>query len=210
MRKKLDQSLDKLYVDFHFMGGLVVEQIQMALTAFLNHDEDLARKVKASDGRINQMDDEIEQKCVNLIALQAPVTNDLRRIIAIMKASTDLERMGDHSKSLAKASLKLVDYPRDYAIEQMLNDMGRDVIAATKKTLNAFTKEDYHTAELIEQEDDIIDDKRDDLIDTCISAMTAQPDLVPAGTEYIRIANFLERLGDYATNVSEWILYLES
>lgn len=209
MRKKFDQSLEKLHIDFHQMGGLVIEQIQQALDAFSNRNYDLAQLVKAGDGRINAMEDEIEQKCVNLIALQSPVTNDLKSIITIMKASTDLERMGDHSKSIAKATLRLEGFPRDYYIENLINEMGLVVIEAVRKVLDAYSKDDIDAAIQIIGEDDLIDQQRDKIIEETISSLSTNTEMIQSGVEYVQMASYLERLGDYATNIAEWVVYLD-
>jgi len=105
MRRAYDEELEKLHRQFFQMGNRVNEAIYKSIKAFANHDKELAKQVIDEDIKINEMEHQLEHDCIELIALQQPVTADLRKIITVMKACADLERMGDHAVSISKSTL---------------------------------------------------------------------------------------------------------
>ena len=107
MRRLFEDELNDLHVRFSEMGMMVNEAIYKSVKAFINHDKQLAREVIADDHKINERETDLERKSFELIALQQPVSTDLRVIVTIMKASSDLERMGDHAVSIAKSTIRV-------------------------------------------------------------------------------------------------------
>lgn len=208
MRREFNAELEKLHVEFHRMGGLVSQAVQSSSKAFIEHDIKLADQVIANDERINQMEIALEKKCIQHIALQSPVAMDLRRVITVMKASADLERMGDHAVSIAKSTKRIKGKNRIPAVEIMLQEMALEVQANLRLVLDAYVQSDVETATRVAEYDMRVDDMRRRIRDVVIEYMVENQQIIESATEYLQVANYLERISDYATNVAEWIIYL--
>lgn len=209
MRKGLTESLNYLLIDFHILGGHIIESARTAMRSFVNQDIDLAEYSKNNDKIVNKVEMDIEQKCVQLIALQAPVTSDLRKIIALMKASSNLERIGDHSKSIAKATIRTSQHEPDIELLNKLLMMSEYVIETVELALDSYVQNDESKAKEVGLLDDTIDEMRNLIRDEAIQTMMASPKKILVVTEYIQIANYLERIADHAVNVAELTLYIK-
>jgi len=148
---------------------------------------------------------DLEIECFELIALQQPVTTDLRKIVTVMKASADLERIGDHAVSIAKSTIKVKGKKHDADIETAIAETALKVMDMVKEVLDAYVVLDVERAREIAARDTEIDAAAN-----CIEQMKQDPEIVLGGTNYMRISTYLERIGDYVTNISEWIIYLDS
>jgi len=210
MRRVFEEELEQLHVSFFRMGRLVNEAIYKSVKAFVNHDKELARKVIEEDKIINQHEHDLEQECIELIALQQPVTTDLRRIITVMKAIADLERMGDHAVSISKSTIRVKGNKREYEIEGLISETADVVMAMMQDVLDAFVVDDADKAVKVAQQDRKVDDLRKEIHQRCIEEMKKDPDLVLGATDYMLASTYIERIGDYITNISEWILYLDT
>ena len=142
MRRLFEDELNELHVRFSEMGMMVNEAIYKSVKAFINHDKQLAREVIADDHKINERETDLERKSFELIALQQPVSTDLRIIVTIMKASSDLERMGDHAVSIAKSTIRVKGNTRVPDIEKDIADMADKVKQMVEEVLDAYVKED--------------------------------------------------------------------
>ncbi len=141
MRRVFEDELNDLHVRFSEMGMMVNEAIYKSVKAFINHDKDLAREVIHEDKHINEREVELEKASFEMIALQQPVTTDLRMIVTVMKASSDLERMGDHAVSIAKSTIRVKGETRVPAIEKDIADMAEAVKEMVEQVLDAYVKE---------------------------------------------------------------------
>ena len=189
------------------MGALVENIIDTAVTALKEQDLDLARKVNEKDDEIDQLELEIEEECIRLLALQQPVARDLRTIATFLKIITDLERMGDNAVNIAKVILEigkepifkpLVDIPRmaDVALEML------------KMSLNAFVEEDIALAEKAAGRDEEVDRLYETLINDIINTITENKELTKQGTKLLFIGRYLERIADHSTNICERTIYM--
>ncbi|WP_027108871.1 phosphate signaling complex protein PhoU [Lacticigenium naphthae] len=210
MRRAYEEELNRLHASFFRMGRAVNEAIHQSVKAFVNHDKELAKKVIEQDKEINEMEHELEQACIELIALQQPVTTDLRKIITVMKASADLERMGDHAVSISKSTIRVKGSKRIYEIEAMISEAGDRVEKMVQEVLDAFVDSDDEKAIRVANEDLEIDELTRDIHRISIEEMKKDPDIVLGATDYMLASTYVERIGDYVTNISEWILYLNS
>ena len=161
-----------------------------------------------NDEAINNMEVRLEKKSFEMIALQQPVTTDLRMIITVMKASSDLERMGDHAVSIAKSTIRVKGETRIAEIEKEISDMSDYVKKMVDNVLVAYVKTDQEDARMIAQMDERVNDYYRDIYYKTIDSMKANPETVVSGTDYLSVAQYLERIGDYVTNICEWIVYL--
>lgn len=210
MRKEYTYELEKLHIDFNKLGGLVIEQLNKVLKYFQDADTDLADEIIENDQIINQMEMYLEQKSIQLIALQAPVTADLRKIITVLKASSDLERIGDRIKSIAQAIRNLPRTPEFSEVENKISIMGNKIKEMIKKVLEAFIQQDTVKATETAAMNKEINQMRNQIRKESFSIVKHYPHEAEAAAEYFYIAQNLEKIGDYAKNVAEWVLYLDS
>ena len=126
LRTQFEEDLNKLHNQFYSMGTQVSAQLNKAVRAFVSHDRDLAEQVIESDHAINDQEKSLENQSLEMIALQQPVSSDLRTIITVLKASSDLERMGDHVASIAKATISLKGEERIHVVEEDISLLGEN------------------------------------------------------------------------------------
>ena len=208
LRTQFEEELLNLHNQFYEMGMMVSSAVHKSVKAYINHDKKLAQEVIDRDIEINDMEVKLEKKSFEMIALQQPVTTDLRMIITVMKASSDLERMADHAVSIAKSTIRLKGETRIPEIEKEISDMSDYVKKMVDNVLIAYVKTDQKDARMIAQMDDRTNEYFDSIYKHAVEAMKANPETVISGTDYLHVALYLERIGDYVTNICEWIVYL--
>lgn len=209
MRSEFETELQNLHVRFSEMGMMVNEAIKKAVMALINHDPELARQVIHNDQRINNREMDLEKKSFEMIALQHPVSSDLRMIVTVLKASSDLERMGDHAVSIAHSALQLQGKTTIEAVEKLIQQVYEKVEAMFGQAINAYLQEDAKAATKIAQRDFEIDQLIKQIERLCVEKMKTDSKMVEVGTIYVSVANYLERMGDYVTNLCEWVVYLK-
>ncbi|HHJ7592312.1 TPA: phosphate signaling complex protein PhoU, partial [Streptococcus pyogenes] len=210
LRMKFEEELDKLHNQFYSMGTEVLAQINKTVRAFVSHDRELAKEVIEEDDTINNFETKLEKKSLEIIALQQPVSNDLRMVITVLKASSDIERMGDHAASIAKATIRMKGEERIPVVEEQINLMGKAVKQMVEEALNAYINADDTKAYEIAASDEIIDQYFRNIQTLAVEEIRKSPDAVFAGKEYFQVLMYLERIGDYARNICEWIVYLKT
>ncbi|MDT2959605.1 phosphate signaling complex protein PhoU [Enterococcus casseliflavus] len=208
LRTQFEEELLNLHNQFYEMGMLVSSAIHKSVRAYVRHDKEIAQEVIENDLAINNMEVRLEKKSFEMIALQQPVTTDLRMIITVMKASSDLERMGDHAVSIAKSTIRVKGETRIAEIEKEISDMSDYVKKMVDNVLVAYVKTDQDDARMIAQMDDRVNEYYKDIYYKTIESMKENPEIVVSGTDYLSVAQYLERIGDYVTNICEWIVYL--
>lgn len=196
-------ELRKLNVRFMEMGINVSEQIYRSTKAFIEHDKELANEVVSDDREINGGEMQLENQALKLIALQQPVASDFRTIVSVLKASSDLERIGDHAVSIAKETILVKGNPRVPQIEEKISAMTADI----RKMLDAYVKADEKSARNIAQEDKKIDEQYKVCRDLIVKEMQHETKTAVATSSYLLVARLLERIGDHIVNLSEWIVY---
>ena len=210
MRQNFEEELTSLHHHFSQMGMMVNEAIYKSVKSFINHDKMLAQEVIDQDYQINKIELVLETKCFELIALQQPVTSDLRRIVTVMKACVDLERMGDHAVSIAKSTIRVKGKKRIPQIEEKIEILSKQVKVHVHLVLEAYLQKDVQQARKIADSDSIINALAKEIFKQSIEEMKNNSDLVIGGTDYLFVSRYLERIGDYVTNICEWIIYLET
>ena len=208
LRTQFEEELLNLHNQFYEMGMLVSSAIHKSVRAYVRHDKEIAQEVIENDLAINNMEVRLEKKSFEMIALQQPVTTDLRMIITVMKASSDLERMGAHAVSIAKSTIRVKGETRIAEIEKEISDMSDYVKKMVDNVLVAYVKTDQEDARMIAQMDDRVNEYYKDIYYKTIESMKENPETVVSGTDYLSVAQYLERIGDYVTNICEWIVYL--
>ncbi|MFD1429782.1 phosphate signaling complex protein PhoU [Lacticaseibacillus mingshuiensis] len=210
MRRLFEDELNELHTRFSEMGMMVNEAIYKSVKAFVNHDKALAREVISEDQKINKREVDLEKRSFEMIALQQPVTTDLRVIVTVMKASSDLERMGDHAVSIAKSTIRVKGETRVPEIEKVIADMAAAVKEMVDQVLDAYVREDADRAREIAEEDHGINTFSKEIYQRCIQIMQEEPETIVGAMDYMLVSSYLERIGDYVTNICEWILYLRT
>lgn len=208
LRTQFEEDLLNLHNQFYEMGRMVSNAVHKSVRAYIQHDKELAKEVIEHDVAINDMEVILEKKSFEMIALQQPVTTDLRMIITVMKASSDLERMADHAVSIAKSTIRVKGETRIPESEKILSDMSDYVKKMVDNVLVAYIKTDEKDAQNIAQMDKKVNDFFEKVYEDTIKNMKNHPETVVSGTDYLHVAQYLERIGDYVTNICEWIVYL--
>lgn len=206
-RQKFDNDLEELRLNILDLGKIVDQQIGQAVESLVNQDMELANTVVAGDLAVNDLQAVIEKQCILLIATQQPFARDLRKLVAGFKISIYLERMGDLSVDLAKLTIRvgqeklikpLIDIPRmSILVQEMLN-----------RGLKAYIQEDCEAAALMALTDDEIDLIYSQVFEELRLIMMKDPSQVTQANYLLFACRFLERLGDYCTNIAEEIMYL--
>lgn len=210
MRTIFDQKLDEIHRELLRLGLMVNEAISKSVDTFIELDKTKAHEIIKDDKKINDMEREIEQKSTELIAVQQPNAGDLRRIIAVLRATTTLERMGDHAQNIAEATINIRGNKRDEEMEAIIIEMFEKVRNMSKDILDAFVDFNVDKAIEVAKRDIEVDELYNELRRLAIESMQNDPQTVSAGSDYAFIGMDLERIGDYVTNISENIVYLDS
>ena len=189
------------------MGGLVETQVNDACTALVNHDVELAEQVREVESRLNQFEVELDDQCVSIIAKRQPTAGDLRTVVSVMKVITDLERIGDEADRIAKMAIDLLD--ADILDDHYSGFKGihGGVIKMLKRALDAFARLDVENALRVIEDDHDIDTAYKKLVRNCIKQMENNPDKVEDYVSLIWASRALERVGDHAKNISEYVIY---
>lgn len=209
VRRVFDKQLNELHKKLLAMGLLVDEAIHQAVKSLVEKDYELATSVIAGDEVINNMEMNIEKLSFELIALQQPVGTDLRKIITTLKVATDLERMADHAVSIAKAAIHLRN--GNYAKPLIdIPEMASIVQKMVHESLDAYIALDVTIALEVATTDDQVDNYFYRIYEELIDLMVRDSKHIHQATHLLFVAQHLERIGDYVTNICEWVVYLEN
>lgn len=206
--EQFDAELDAARNLLMEMGGLVEQQVHDASQALINQDDELAGRVRENDARINQLEVDIDEQCIHVIARRQPAATDLRTLISIMKASTDLERIGDEAGRIAKMAQALagMEYPADqYSDIRQLSALAEEILA---NSLDAFARLDADGAMKAIASDEQIDQGYNAIVRERGSNMRQDAAGIDRAMNVIWAARALERIGDHAKNLSEYVVYL--
>jgi phosphate transport system protein len=204
--KSYDQELKRLQGMVVEMGGMVENQVSLACAAMLNRDREAAARAMEAEERVDAREREIEQEVVRMLALRQPVAQDLRHIVAALKATGDLERIGDYAANVAKRSLVLEQFNMRAAGAGLAN-MSRLVQENLKRVIDAVGTGDVERAYQVWSSDEAIDAIYDGLFRELITYMMEDPRNITPCTHLLFVAKNLERIGDHATNIAENIHY---
>ena len=205
MRNRFDEQLFELNREIIEMGAMCEEAIAAAAKALSAGDIVLAEKVRASSGAIDQMERDIEGRCMKLLLHQQPVARDLRLISAALKMITDMERIGDQAEDIAE----IVTFLKGHTMEgvELVEEMARATIEMVMSSVDAFVKKDMELAEKVIAQDDIVDDYFSRVKCGIITLITENHADGEIALDFLMIAKYFERIGDHATNIAEWVIY---
>jgi len=207
--KQFDADLKAVRMSVLKMGGMVEEQIEHAVKALTTADQDLMEQVVADDHRVNEMEVSIDEICSQIIARRQPAAGDLRMIIMVIKIITDLERMGDEAAKIARMAQLIyandrIRKPRFHEIRHVANI----AMEMLRKSLDAFARLDVAEAAQVARQDELVDEEFRSIIRQLVTFMMEDPRNISSSIEILFAAKAIERIGDHAKNMSEYVIYL--
>jgi len=207
--KQFDAELESVRSRVLQMGGLVEEQIIRAMDALGSGDMPLLEKVIADDHRVNAMEVELDELCSHIIARRQPAAGDLRMIFAIMKTVTDLERIGDEAQKIARMAKNIHERGGPQAPPVVeVRHAAEAAISMLRRTLDCFARLDCDAAAEVIRDDAGIDTEFRSILRQLITYMMEDPRTITTSLEIVWIAKAIERIGDHATNIAEFIIYV--
>jgi phosphate transport system protein len=204
--KSYEQELKRLSGMLTEMGGMVENQVALAAEAIVTRDGEAAARVVEEDPKVDQVEREVEQFVIRLLALRQPMAGDLRMIVAALKITGDLERIGDYAANVAKRSLVLDQFSLPYSLTG-LGQMARLVQDHLKTIIDAVGDNDTDKAIEVWRSDQMVDDLYNAIFRELVTYMMEDPRNITPCTHLLFIAKNLERIGDHATNIAETIYY---
>ena len=206
MRSKFDEQLNQLYDEMMRMGTMIEDSIEKAIDALVNQKVTLAEEIMARDEDIDRQQKKIESICFNLLMRQQPVARDLRTISAAMKMVTDMERIGDHAADISEITVMLGNQPYPFSLD-LIKKMATETMIMLIRSIEAYVEKDIGKAQSVIKHDDIIDALFDEVKQKLITLIHEAPDNGEQATDFLMIAKYFERIGDHATNISEWVIF---
>ena len=204
MRKTFDQQLELLSQELTHMGALCETAIASATEALKTRNGALAAKTIASDQEIDQQEREIERLCLKLLLQQQPVARDLRQISSALKMITDMERIGDQAADISEIVTYMTKENLDAQL-QHIDAMAKAASAMVTRSVEAYVKKDLALAKQVIADDDQVDQLFDEIKEELIGMIAADPGCGEQALDFLMIAKYLERIGDHATNIAEWV-----
>ena len=205
MRNKFDEQLERLHVELIQMGAACEDAISAAAEALLKGDESLAAAAEEAERDIDQREREVENLCLKLLLQQQPVAKDLREISAALKMISDLERIGDQAADIAELT-RYIHMPEG-AKRMHIAEMAQAVIGMVTDSVDSFVKRDLDLARSVYTSDDKVDALFEKVKQELIELIASDPKYGETGLDLLMVAKYLERIGDHATNVAEWVEY---
>ncbi|WP_317318331.1 phosphate signaling complex protein PhoU [Longibaculum muris] len=204
MRRVFDEQLDKLNIDLTKMGHLVEVSIENMIDAFKHHDKALAKEIIENDRLINDMERSIESRAFSLILRQQPIASDLRNVTSALKIVTDLERIGDQAADIAEIIYHF-EGKHAYRTVEHIPTMAKKAKIMVHEAIDAFIKKNLTTAQMVKDMDDEIDSLFEEVKQEVIEILKENSEKVDYCIDFLMIAKYLERVGDHAVNICEWL-----
>lgn len=206
MREYFDNELENLNNQLIEMGSLVEQAINNTVEMILNGRSDGIEKARKNEERINAAEKNIQTHCLKLILHQAPVAQDLRSISAALKMITDLERIGDQAIDIAEMSQYIGDKANIYSMTHIA-EMATQASEMVTMAIDAFVKTDIELAKKVSKNDDTIDDLFNTVKNDTVDIIFQDKELGMQAIDVVMIAKYLERIGDHAVNIAEWVAF---
>ena len=206
MRNRFDRELVRLNNELIEMGSMIEKSIKTAVKAMVNQDVELANRVIESDDEIDQQERQIEDLCLKLLLQQQPVAKDLRLISSALKMVTDMERIGDHATDISEITIALADKSYIKKLEH-IQQMAKETMIMLVNSIEAFVNKDIEEADSVIKRDDVVDDLFSKVKTELVQMIHENVDVGEQATDLLMVAKYLERIGDHATNISEWVIF---
>jgi phosphate transport system protein len=205
--QQYNEDLERIVSRVMTMGGLVEQQLEAALDALVNGDQEKGERVVTSDYKINAMEVELDEACTHILARRQPTASDLRLIMAVIKTITDLERIGDEAERVGRMALHLLDEDRRRSPMAEIAALGEQIKGILRGALDAFARMDSEQAVRVAQEDIKADAQYDSIIRNLVKHLEDNPKSVPPVLDIVWANRSLERIGDRSRNICEYVIY---
>jgi phosphate transport system protein len=206
--KQFDAELEDIRSRVLQMGGLVENQIVKAMEGLIDGDLLLIDQVINNDARVNAAEVSLDESCSHVIAKRQPAASDLRMIMAVIKTITDLERIGDEAKKIAKLAKQLHSMDAGFAPKIELRHVAQRAVEMLRQALDAFARLDLNAAFDVVRQDKEVDNEFKSIMRQLITFMMEDPRTISRGLDVLFIAKSIERIGDHSKNISEYVVYL--
>ncbi len=206
--RRFNEDLEHLRSKVLSMGGLVEQQLSQAVTALVEGDSALGEAVARNDFQVNAMEVAIDEECQRILATRAPAAGDLRVVLAVIKSITDLERVGDECEKIGYIGSRLAAQERPADKYRELKHLGRVVQDMLHAALDAYARLDSEAALRVAQQDRAVDEEYEAIQRQCITFMMEDPRTIRRALDSLLIARALERIGDHAKNLCEYVIYM--
>jgi len=206
--RRYNQDIEELRNKVLAMGGLVESQLSRAIAAVVSGDSELGLQVANDDYKVNDMEVSIDEECSRVLATRAPAAGDLRLIVAIIKTITDLERVGDEAEKIGFLASRLAAMDRPADSYRELKTLGTHVLHMLRDAMNAFARLDVDEALEVVREDERVDEEYESIQRQCITFMMEDPRSIKRVMNVTWAARSLERIGDHAKNICEYVIYM--
>ena len=209
LSSQFDNDLNALCGNLLEMGGLVESQVSMAMKAFSQLDGDLADQVMVREAEVNDFEITIDQACTELIARRQPTARDLRLVMAVSKAITNLERAGDEADRIARRTKHIMEDSASHGINTAeIRLSGQMAVSLLRRSLDCFARLDTKAAAEVVNEDKQIDEEFKAFVRKLTSYMAEDPRTISVGLDMLSIAKAVERIGDHSKNIAEFVIYI--
>jgi phosphate transport system protein len=205
---RYNDDLERVRTNVLQMGGLVEEQLRLAVEALVEGDSRLGEQVAKGDVKVNAMEVAIDDDCSRILATRSPAASDLRLIVAVIKTITDLERIGDEAEKIGYIGSRLASFERPADRYRELKHLGRIVGDLLHEALDAFARLDPEAAVAVAKKDRLVDEEYEAIQRQCITFMMEDPRQIRRALDVLWVARALERIGDHAKNVCEYVVYM--
>lgn len=205
---RFNADLERVRTNVLQMGGMVEEQLAQAVEALVQGDSRAAEQVVRGDHSVNAMEVAIDEDCSRILATRAPAASDLRLIVAVIKTITDLERIGDEAEKIGAIGSRLASMERPVDRYREIKHLGRVVKEMVHDALDAFARLDADAAFAIAKRDRLADEEYEAIQRQCITFMMEDPRNIRRSIEVLWVARALERIGDHAKNICEYVIYM--
>nr|WP_163501400.1 phosphate signaling complex protein PhoU [Halomonas socia] len=206
--KQFNQELEELKTHLMAMGGLVEKQVQDAVTALLDGDSRLAERVRDNDDAVNDMQLKIDDECTRVLARRQPAASDLRLVLAVIRATSDLERIGDEASKIARNAMSLAEAGNGSKGFIEVRHISEHVRKMVRDALTAFARFDIDLALEVVHEDEAVDSEYTTAMRSLMTFMMEDPRSITSVLSVMWILRALERIGDHANNLAEYVVYL--
>lgn len=208
MRNRFDMQLARLNNELIEMGSMIEKAIEHTIRALVTQDGELAQKVIDSDEDINHQEKEIENLCLKLLLQQQPVASDLRLISSALKMITDMERIGDHAADISEITLEMVRAKEPYLENlEYVQQMAKETSVMLVGSVDAYVNKNKEQAEEVIRQDDVVDGLFLQVRDEIVKLIHEKTSDGVQATDLLMVAKYFERIGDHATNISEWVIF---
>ncbi len=206
--RRFNKDIEDLRNNVLAMGGLVEAQLARAIAAIVSGDSELGLEVAKDDYKVNELEVNIDEECSRILATRSPAAGDLRLIVAIIKTITDLERIGDEAEKIGFLASKLAGMDRPPDSYRELKTLGTHVSHMLRDAMNAFARLDVDEAFETVREDELVDEEYEAIQRQCITFMMEDPRSIKRVMNVTWTARSLERIGDHAKNICEYVIYM--